>query len=323
MDTALRLATHYGVSMVTCHSSNHYGAAGYWAQLALNQQMIGMSFTNTSPFAIPTGGRTRAVGTNPFCFFAPATTTTNTTTKNTDNNDNNHDHNHNDNYDNAAINTTATSVSNDSFQLDMATTAVPVGKVEVMDRIGEPVPSGWGVDEYGNDCTDPAIICQKGGLYPLGGAAVTAGYKGYGLGMFVEIMCSVVSCHDGNTNSNSSSNIGPDVQSWNLSRKGPLSYGHCFIVIDPTRFGNSNLNGGFEQRLGAYLSRMRGLPGTVMVAGDPEKEFECDVAAHNGGIVLHKSVAITLKALAVRLDVTVPIELQQLDENQARASLYE
>lgn len=105
METALKLAEEHGVAVVTCHSSNHYGAAGYWAQMALQEGKIGMSYTNTSPFMVPTGGTTKAVGTNPFCFFAPTNDT-------------------------------------DSFQLDMATTAVPIGKVEVMDRIGAAVPLG-------------------------------------------------------------------------------------------------------------------------------------------------------------------------------------
>ena len=272
MTTALKLATNYGVSVVTCHSSNHYGAAGYWAKMALDQNMIGMSFTNTSPFVVPTGGKTRALGTNPFCFFAPAGADAN---------------------------------GGDNFQLDMATPVVPIGKVEVMNRIGQPVPLGWGVDGEGKDCTDSTVICKHGGLYPLGGGAETAGYKGYGLGMFVEILCAVLS----------GAAIGPDVQPWNLARDGDVNYGHCFIVIDPARFVD-----GFEDRLRDFLNRMRGLPGNVKVAGDPEKEFEKDAAKH--GIPLHENVAATLKVLAVRYDVPVPVELERLDEKKSKASLY-
>ena len=272
MTTALKLATNYGVSVVTCHSSNHYGAAGYWAKMALDQNMIGMSFTNTSPFVVPTGGKTRALGTNPFCFFAPAGADAN---------------------------------GGDNFQLDMATPVVPIGKVEVMNRIGQPVPLGWGVDGEGKDCTDSTVICKHGGLYPLGGGAETAGYKGYGLGMFVEIICAVLS----------GAAIGPDVQPWNLARAGDVNYGHCFIVIDPARFVD-----GFEDRLRGFLNRMRGLPGNVKVAGDPEKEFEKDAAKH--GIPLHENVAATLKVLAVRYDVPVPVELERLDEKKSKASLY-
>lgn len=98
----------------------------------------------------------------------------------------------------------------------------------------------------------------------------------------------------------------------------PLNYGHCFIVIDPKRFAP-----GFEDRLGQYIDRMRNLPSDdgVLVAGDPEKEFECD--AENGGIQLHGAVATTLKALAKRFGIEVPRELENLDESKSKASLYE
>ena len=270
IETALKLTRQHGMALVTCYNSNHYGAAGYWAKMALDAGYIGMSFTNTSPIAVPTGGTSRAVGTNPFCFFGPAK-------------------------------------KGDSFQLDMATTVVPIGKIEVMDRIGKPVPSGWGVDELGRDCTDGSRICKHGGLYPLGGAEETAGYKGYGLGLFVEILCSVLS----------GASTGPDVPPWTVTREGALNYGHAFIVIDPKRFV-----GGFEDRLSQYLDRMRNLPGSVKVAGDPEKEFELDAAEN--GILLHESVATTLKALAVKYKVSaVPPVLETLDETLSRHSLYE
>jgi LDH2 family malate/lactate/ureidoglycolate dehydrogenase len=273
METAIKLAEEHGASVVVCRSSNHYGAAGYWAKMALNKGMIGMSFTNTSPIAVPTGGKTRAVGTNPFCFFAPAS-------------------------------------EGDSFQLDMATTVVPIGKVEVMDRTGKQVPVGWGVDRNGLDCTSGKEICKFGGLYPLGGAEETAGYKGYGLGMFIEIMCAVLS-------GNGPENVGPDVKSWSVTRDGASNYGHAFVVIDPKRFSS-----GFEDHLGLYLNRMRGLPGgNVKVAGDPEKEFEHD--ATENGIILHEDVATTLKLLAKRLDVAVPEEMRRLDVLKAKPSLYE
>jgi len=105
METALKLAQQHRVALVTCHASNHCGAAGHWAQMALNQGCIGMLFTNASPFAVPTSSRVQRLGANPFCFFAPATT-------------------------------------NNSFQLDMATAAVPVGKVEVLNCLGQPCPRG-------------------------------------------------------------------------------------------------------------------------------------------------------------------------------------
>ena len=104
---------------------------------------------------------------------------------------------------------------------------------------------------------------------------------------------------------------------WTVSRGGPVQYGHCFIVIDPQRFASC-----FEERLGRYLHRMRNLEGdNVLVAGDPEKEFEQD--AQEKGVLLHTAVATTLKALAKKYNVAVPAELEGLDESKSKASLYE
>ena len=96
METALRLAKEHGVGVVAARNSNHFGAAGYWANQAppqarpeastsrldlgltsamsqaLSAGMIGLSFTNTAPFAAATGGCTRAVGASPSCCSAHA-----------------------------------------------------------------------------------------------------------------------------------------------------------------------------------------------------------------------------------------------------------
>lgn len=72
--------------------------------------------------------------------------------------------------------------------LDMATPAVALGKVEVCYRKGTLCPRGWGVDKDGCSTTDPASILFGGGLTPLGGAEETSGFKGYGLGVMVEML---------------------------------------------------------------------------------------------------------------------------------------
>jgi hypothetical protein len=87
-DLAITKASEHGVGWVVCRQSNHFGAAGYWSQLASDAGMVGFAFTNTAPYMVPTGGQSRAVGTNPLCCFAPGSIST--------------------------------------FQLDMATTTVPV-----------------------------------------------------------------------------------------------------------------------------------------------------------------------------------------------------
>ncbi len=45
--------------------------AGYYSMMAAKKNMIGMSFTNTSPLVVPTRARTSALGTNPIAVAAP------------------------------------------------------------------------------------------------------------------------------------------------------------------------------------------------------------------------------------------------------------
>ena len=65
-------------------------------------------------------------------------------------------------------------------------------QVEVCLRKGVSCPPGWGLDEHGAPTTDPAQILFGGGLTYLGGAEETSGYKGYGLGLMVEMLCGVL-----------------------------------------------------------------------------------------------------------------------------------
>lgn len=76
----------------------------------------------------------------------------------------------------------------DSFVLDMATTTVALGKVEVQSRKDKTIPHGWGVDSEGRETNSPKDVLDGGGLLYLGGSEESGGYKGYGLGMMVDIM---------------------------------------------------------------------------------------------------------------------------------------
>jgi uncharacterized oxidoreductase len=73
--------------------------------------------------------------------------------------------------------------------LDMATSAVAAGKIQLAVSRGEPVPLGWIVDRSGRPTTDPSQLRQGGALLPLGGSE---GYKGSGLGVIVEILCGLL-----------------------------------------------------------------------------------------------------------------------------------
>ena len=85
----------------------------------------------------------------------------------------------------------------------MATSIVPIGRINVYQKEGKSIPSGWGVDSNGQITQDPAAVRDGGALLPLGGSELMRGYKGYGLSLMVDIFSGVLagaafSSHVGN-----------------------------------------------------------------------------------------------------------------------------
>ncbi|HPH94640.1 MAG TPA: Ldh family oxidoreductase [Anaerolineaceae bacterium] len=155
MQRCIAKARESGMGVVTVRNSNHYGIAGYYAMMALPEDMIGLSLTNAQPLVAPTYGRTAMLGTNPIAVAVPAG-------------------------------------SQRPFVLDMATSIVPIGRITVYDKAGKEIPAGWGVDSHGKITTHPAEVLKGGALMALGGSDIMRGYKGYSLALLVDILCGVL-----------------------------------------------------------------------------------------------------------------------------------
>lgn len=237
MELAIEKARAFGIGMVSARGSNHYGICGYYALMAMEHDMIGFSCTNTSPLMAPTRSRQSALGTNPIGLGMPAS-------------------------------------NGDEFVLDMATTAVALGKIELANRKGESIPEGWAMDKDGNLTTEPAKALESYVLMPLGGAEKHSGYKGYGLGTMVEVLCGILS----------GSNYGPNIRTWKAGDR-IANLGQCFMAINPEVFA-----AGSKDRLAHLLQQLRDLPRVgdenVMVAGDPERKA-MDKVDKDGGIQYH------------------------------------
>ncbi|MDR2349535.1 MAG: Ldh family oxidoreductase [Deltaproteobacteria bacterium] len=152
-----------GFCAAAVRNSNHYGIAGYWAEEIAKEDMLGMAFTNTYIAGVPTFGCLRILGTNPIAAAIPE-------------------------------------AGGRIFSLDMATTTVTHGKVELHDRRGKEMPKGWVVDENGSEVTDATAFEKTfyqtnfGGHLYLGGAGEeSGGHKGFGLALLVELLCSGLS----------------------------------------------------------------------------------------------------------------------------------
>ncbi|KAK3803859.1 hypothetical protein RRG08_029451 [Elysia crispata] len=250
-DLAIKKAKESGVGWVSARGSNHFGIAGWYAMRAMEHGMMGLAFTNTSPLMVPTRATQKSLGTNPIACAAPAN-------------------------------------NGDSFVLDMATTAVALGKLELNERKGIDIPLGWGCDEKGKATTKPS---QANGLMPLGGTEECSGYKGYGLAMMVEIFCGIMS----------GAEFGRNIRTWKTTDR-EANLGQCFIVVDTSAFAP-----GFSDRLSELSSSLRDLEPSeeqekVLIPGDPEKVHmeKCDKL---GGIEYHPNQIDFANDLAKELNI--------------------
>ncbi len=214
-------------------NSNHYGIAGYYTMMALKESMIGISLTNSAPLVVPTFGKDATIGTNPISIGFP-------------------------------------SKNEKPFLLDMATSTVPRGKLEVYSRKGQSIPDSWACDETGNPTTNAGEVLKNminrrgGGLLPLGGGTeLTSGYKGYGLSAVVDILSGILS----------SGAAGLDV----YGKKGaPAEMCHFLGVINPEAFmGLEEIQGNVD----SYIQMLKNSEkaagqNRIYVAG--EKEYEAE-----------------------------------------------
>ena len=158
MEVAIRKAQNTGAGFVSVKNSSHYGIAGFYARMALEHDMIGFSMTNVGAGGNtpPTGGTTGFFGTNPIAVAAPTKTPP-------------------------------------DFVMDFATTVVAFGKLQIAMRRDHDVPMGWIMDGDGNPTTKPNARTGGGYILPVGGLRETAGHKGYGLMLLVDILTGVLS----------------------------------------------------------------------------------------------------------------------------------
>ena len=189
MNLAIGKAKKNYFGIVGVKRSNHYGIAGYYALMAVKENMIGISLTTSRPLVAHTGSMEKFIGTNPISLTAPSN-------------------------------------SKYPFFLDMATSVVPSGKIEVYRRKGKPVPEGWAIStETGEIITDPAeILSPKGAILPLGGLGeLLGGHKGYGLSAMVDVLGGIL------TGAAWSKYVGQ-------TQQPNSNVGHFFMVINPEAF---------------------------------------------------------------------------------------
>ena len=257
-DDAMERAGELGAAISIVRNNNQYGIAGWYAMRMARRGLIGVSLTNAGAMVAPTRSRVRMLGTNPIAVAAPAGRF-------------------------------------GMVVLDMATSTVPRGRIEVAARRGESIPRGWAIAPDGSAALTPETALA-GALQPLGGEEETGGYKGYGLALIVEMLTGVL----GNAT------CGPHIMGL-FSTAGNSDLGQFLMAIDPAAIEGDD---GFESRLESLLldltsaPRTPNAPGPVLYPGQPEAERSAYQEAH--GIALDRSVYDSLAALALEHVVPFP-----------------
>ncbi len=254
MSTCIEKAQTSGMGMVTVRNGRHFGAAGYYAHMAVEHDLIGMAMCNVPPIAVASGGKGRVFGTNPIAMAAPI-------------------------------------AGGAPFRLDIATTAVAGGKLEIAGRQGQPLPEGWAVDADGNHSDDPFILRKNGGLLPLGSTISTSSHKGYGLGLMVDIMTGVLSGDGSGLFSPRGQNLvqGQWFAAWRID-----------LFCDPDEFKASMKAMADEIRNVAPVNGVE----RVLIPGDPEEMARAERSVK--GVPLDNETIEQLGALGEQRGVPFP-----------------
>ncbi len=125
-------AAEHGIATAGIQRSGHFIAAAPFPTWAAKQGFIAVAAANVVPLMPAPGGRSKTLGTNPFCFAAP------------------------------------TGLSY-PLVFDMATSAIAGFKVRILAQQGKSVPHGLVFNAEGQSTTDPGDLDRGGSLAPIGG----------------------------------------------------------------------------------------------------------------------------------------------------------
>jgi len=250
MVEAIHRAETTGSGFVAVRNSTHFGAGANYSMIALEHDMIGISLTQGGKGVVAPGSRGKGVGLNVISVAVPAK-------------------------------------EEAPFVLDMCTGVVAGGKLELAARNNTPIPEGWAVDMDGNPVTEVAKAI--GGILPLGGTPQLGSYKGFGLTVVVDILCSTLSG-------------GLSVLE---KESGPSTRGKANHFFGALRIDGFMPADEFKERMDAMIKAHHELPKApgvdrIYLAGEVEQETE---RQRRQGIPLHPSVLASLQEIAKELNI--------------------
>ncbi len=235
----------------TVREQSHVGRLAGYPVMAARAGFIGLMMADsgqTAKAVAPFGGREARLGTNPLCIAFPSR------------------------------------LAGPVF-IDMATSAVAAGKLNLARAQQKPIPLGWLLDRDGKPTTNPNAQLEGGVMLPLGGPE---GHKGYGLSFAVETLSAVL----------------PGL-GFGVDPKGRHNDGTFMLVVDPRAFSPTD----FEAQVEAFVRYLKETPpaeGFQEVLYPGEIEHRTEERRRRAGIPIEEATWRRLGEIATRFGVSLP-----------------
>ena len=254
MNLAAERAETHGMATVAIRNSGHLGRIGAWPEMLAERGLASFHFVNTSGFGIlvaPFGGSDRRLSANPIAAGAPMK-------------------------------------GGRPIILDIATSVIAEGKIQVARNKGQHLQPGMVLDGHGQATTEPEVFYASppGAILPFGG------HKGSGLSFFCEILAGSLS---GGYASNPKSPTAKRLVNNMLT-----------LAFDPAAFGDANAFADDVVRLAEWV---KGSPpisegGKVLLPGEIEEDVRRERAAN--GVPIDDETWRAITATAASLGVAAP-----------------
>lgn len=239
-EEAIRAARNNGAVVLAIRNSHHLGALSLDVEPFAEEGLFALSVINSMKSVAPFGAKNSVFGTNPIAYAAPREKSA-------------------------------------PLVIDLATSSLAHGDVQLAARQGRPLPTGSGIDRQGVPTTDAAAVLDGGALLPFGG------YKGAAISMMVELMCAALGG-------------GKFSHEVDLSQHpGAMTphTGQTFVLIDP-RAGDGAIQG--------FASRVEDLIAAIVDGGASrlpgDRRLKTRAAASVHGIPLDVEMAATINELS-------------------------
>jgi len=243
MEMCIARAELNGSCVCSVRRANHFGIASFYTMRAVAKGMVGIAASNNPPNMAPWGGITPMIGTNPFSIAVPAK-------------------------------------RHKPLVLDMSSSIVARGRINVAEIEKRPIPEGWAIDREGNPTTN-ATAALQGSVLPFGQ------HKGYGIALMVDMLAGILS------GAAFSNKVG---QLWG-NKETVQDIGLYFSVVNPAVTLGVDA---FAERVDILIDDLKSstpTPGTKEVLVPGEIEFANEEKNRTRGLLVGPGVLKDLESL--------------------------